>query len=74
MATISCTFAPLSAMSPDASAIQAALISDIEAGISKNRYSTGLKKQYENQLQHIRSGAPSCEVLGFPGFKSLLST
>lgn len=67
------TFVPLSAISPDAEAIQEKHLTSIKTRIDAEECLPGLRKQYKLQLESIMAGAPSHEILllqsirSFPG-------
>ncbi|KAN0132354.1 alcohol oxidase [Lactarius tabidus] len=61
-------FVPLSAISPEAQAIQDKYLASIRARIDSGSCPPGLRKQYELQLEYIKDKIPSCEVMLVPGF------
>lgn len=61
-------FAPLSAISPEAQALQDKYLASIRARIDSGSCPAGLRKQYELQLEHIKAQIPSCEVMLVPAF------
>jgi hypothetical protein len=60
------TFVPLSAMSPDAGAVQEKYLASVRARIEADQYPPGLKKQYKQQLENIRARVPSHEMVLIP--------
>jgi hypothetical protein len=61
-------FAPLSAISPEAQAIQDKYLASIRARVDSGSCPPGLRKQYELQLEYIKDEIPSCEVMLMPAF------
>jgi hypothetical protein len=61
-------FAPLSAISPEAQALQDKYLASIRARIDSGSCPPGLRKQYELQLEYIKAKIPSCEVMLVPAF------
>jgi hypothetical protein len=57
------TFLPLSAISPDAQAVQEKYLAQIQARIDGGDCPPGLRKQYEVQLERIKAQAPSHEMI-----------
>jgi len=64
------TFVPLSAISPDAEALQEKYLTPIKARIDAEHYLPGLRKQYKLQLESIMVQAPSHEILLVPSTRS----
>ncbi|KZT63567.1 GMC oxidoreductase [Daedalea quercina L-15889] len=64
--TTSMTFLPLNSICVDAVKLQQTLSETIRAGIARGAYPSGLRKQYELQLKHIRDRVPSLEVMLVP--------
>ncbi|KAH9918276.1 alcohol oxidase [Fomitopsis serialis] len=64
--TTSLTFLPLNSVCVDADKLQRTLSDTILDGIKKNVYNSGLRKQYELQLKHIRDHVPSLEIMLLP--------
>jgi hypothetical protein len=60
------TFVPLSAISPDAQAVQEKYLAPIRTRINSGDYAPGLLKQYKLQLENIKAQIPGLEVLIFP--------
>jgi len=60
------TFVPLSAISPDAEAVQEKYLAHIRARIDSGDYAPGLLKQYRLQLERIKAQSPSLEIVVFP--------
>jgi hypothetical protein len=56
------TFLPLSAISPDAQAVQEKYLSPIQARIDGGDCPPGLRKQYKLQLEQIKARTPSHEI------------
>jgi len=56
------TFLPLSAISPDAQAVQEKYLAPIRARIDRGDCPSGLRKQYELQLENIKAQTPSHEI------------
>ena len=56
------TFSPLSAISPDAKAVQEKYLAPIRARIDRGDCPPGLRKQYELQLENIKAQTPSHEI------------
>ncbi|KAF8486327.1 alcohol oxidase [Russula ochroleuca] len=59
------TFLPLSAISPDAQAVQEKYLSPIQARIDGGDCPPGLRKQYKLQLEQIKARTPSLEIALF---------
>jgi len=57
------SFSPLSALTPESQALQDKYLAPLRARMDSGSYPPGLRKQYEVQLEHLRSQVPSCEVL-----------
>ena len=55
-------FLPLSAISPDAQALQEKYLSPIQARIDGGDCPPGLRKQYKLQLEQIKARIPSHEI------------
>ena len=64
------TFVPLSAISPDAEALQEKFLNSIKARIDAEDCLPGLRKQYKLQLESITAQAPSHEILLLPSIRS----
>ena len=64
--TVSLTFVPLQSISSDASKLQKIVTDTILTGIRDEKYSPGLKKQYELQLRHLQEELPSMEIMLAP--------
>ncbi|KAH9934342.1 alcohol oxidase [Fomitopsis serialis] len=64
--TTSLTFLPLNSVCVDADKLQRTLSDTILDGIKRNAYNSGLRKQYELQLKHIRDHVPSLEIMLLP--------
>ena len=62
------TFTPLSAVTPEARELQDRYLASIKARIDSGSYPSGLRKQYELQLDHIKAQIPSCEFILVPAF------
>jgi len=56
------SFAPLSAITPEARALQDKYLASIRARVDSGTYPPGLRKQYEIKLEHVKAQVPSCEV------------
>ncbi|PPQ82830.1 hypothetical protein CVT25_009205 [Psilocybe cyanescens] len=56
-------FATLSQLSPDTDAIYTELEKTIEEGIASGKYSPLQRKQYQLQLDALKSGSPNCEFI-----------
>ncbi|KZT00516.1 GMC oxidoreductase [Laetiporus sulphureus 93-53] len=65
--TASLTFLPLSAISSEGAKIQDKLAETIVKNIEAKAYPSGLQKQYELQLKHLKQKVPSLEVMLAPG-------
>ncbi|KAI0306213.1 hypothetical protein B0F90DRAFT_1808660 [Multifurca ochricompacta] len=63
MATYLMAFMPLSAITPDAQGLQKKYLASIQARIAAGDYPSGLKKQYQLQLDHIKAEIPSHEFV-----------
>ncbi|KAH9990439.1 GMC oxidoreductase-domain-containing protein [Russula vinacea] len=59
------TFLPLSAISPDAQAVQGKYLAPIQARIDGGDCPPGLRKQYRLQLEQIKARTPSHEIALF---------
>jgi hypothetical protein len=59
------TFLPLSAISPDAQAVQEKYLAPIQARIDGGDCPPGLRKQYRLQLEQIKARTPSHEIALF---------
>jgi hypothetical protein len=59
------TFLPLSAISPDAEAVQEKYLATVRARLETDEYPPGLRKQYRLQLEHIKAKVPCHEVVLF---------
>jgi len=59
-------FFPLSAVSPNAQALDEKYLEPIRARIDGGDCPPGLRKQYELQLEQLKVQAPSHEILLFP--------
>ena len=57
------TFGPLPAFSPDAQDVQEKYLASIQARIDAEDCPPGLRKQYKLQLEHIKAGIPSHEII-----------
>ena len=55
-------FLPLSAISPDAQAVDEKYLAPIRARIDRGDCPPGLRKQYELQLENIKADTPSYEI------------
>ena len=66
------TFLPLSAISPDAQAVQDKYLAPIQARIDGGDCPPGLRKQYTLQLEQIKAQIPSHEIALFPSIGLLL--
>ncbi|KAF8268457.1 alcohol oxidase [Lactarius quietus] len=62
------SLAPLSAIAPEAQALQDKYLASIRACIDSGSYTPGLRRQYELQLENIKAQIPSCEVMLVPAF------
>lgn len=60
-------FAPFAAISPDADNVNKTYLSTIEAGMKSDKYPSGLRKQFEIQIERIQKKLPSIEYCIFPG-------
>lgn len=67
MNTVGIAFLPLDAISVEAAKFQKELKEKILADIKEDKYSDGLRKQYELQLQHLEDKVPSLEIMLGPG-------
>ncbi|KAI0306215.1 alcohol oxidase [Multifurca ochricompacta] len=63
IATYLMAFMPLSAITPDAQGLQKKYLASIQARIAAGDYPSGLKKQYQLQLDHIKAEIPSHELI-----------
>jgi hypothetical protein len=62
------TFVPLSAMSPDAEAVQETYLASVRARLEANEYPPALGKQYKLQLAHIKAQVPYHEIVLVPSY------
>jgi hypothetical protein len=62
------TVLPLSAIAPDAQAVQEKYLAPVRARIDGGDCPPGLRKQYKVQLEQIKEQAPSHEIILFPSF------
>ncbi|EMD36407.1 hypothetical protein CERSUDRAFT_84557 [Gelatoporia subvermispora B] len=60
-------FVPLDTICVDAEKIRQTLTNTIQAGLANNSYPSGLRKQYELQLRHLKEKVPSLEIVIGPG-------
>jgi hypothetical protein len=62
------SFAPLSTFTSEAQALQDKYLASIRARIDSGSYPSGLRKQYEVQLEHVEAQLPSCELILVPAY------
>ncbi|OCH93201.1 alcohol oxidase [Obba rivulosa] len=65
--TVGLVFLPLDTVCADADKIRQTLAHTIQAGLANNAYPSGLRKQYELQLRHLKEKVPSLEIAIGPG-------
>ena len=64
------TFIPIEKVTPAAGEIHHRLKDTINSGITSNRYSDGLQKQYQILLKKIEQGQFFCETVLAQGFNT----
>ncbi|KAJ7708735.1 GMC oxidoreductase [Mycena rosella] len=64
----SIAFVPLASISPASEALQKSVFESINAAVSSQQISPGLRKQYLLQLEHLKEKQPSCEFILSPRY------
>ncbi|TFY53310.1 hypothetical protein EVG20_g10175 [Dentipellis fragilis] len=71
LAPVSFSMVPLETLTPAAASIIAAQEQHFQDELNYGKLSPGLRKQYENQMRNLKTGAGSLEIAGSPAFGGL---